>query len=81
MRSPATSIHLRRCVLPRYCRLFGIVSISAGNDMIMLQGRPRLKKAVADAYSSSFNRPIDPETEVVVTSGANEGILYRERML
>ena len=44
--------------------------------MRSLQGRPRLRRAVADAYSSSFNRPIDPETEVVITSGANEGDLY-----
>ncbi|KAK4541377.1 hypothetical protein LTR36_007978 [Oleoguttula mirabilis] len=38
-------------------------------------GRPRLKKALADAYSPFFGRPIDPDTEVTVTTGANEGML------
>lgn len=38
-----------------------------------LQGRPRLKKAIADAYTPLFKRTIDPETEVTITSGANEG--------
>jgi kynurenine aminotransferase len=37
------------------------------------QGRPRLKKALADAYSPFFGRKIDPETEVTITTGANEG--------
>lgn len=40
----------------------------------MIQGRPRLKKAIADAYSPFFGRDIDPDTEVVITSGANEGM-------
>lgn len=39
------------------------------------QGRPRLKKAVAKAYSPLFGRDIDPETEVTITTGANEGML------
>lgn len=39
------------------------------------QGRPRLKKAIADAYSPIMDRPINPETEVVITTGANEGML------
>lgn len=42
------------------------------------QGRPRLKKAIADAYSPFFGRTINPETEVSITTGANEGELgYR----
>lgn len=40
------------------------------------QGRPRLKKAIADAYSHSFGRTLNPETEVTITTGANEGTLY-----
>jgi kynurenine aminotransferase len=39
------------------------------------QGRPRLKKALADAYSPSFGRKLDPDTEVTITTGANEGWL------
>jgi kynurenine aminotransferase len=38
-------------------------------------GRPRLKKAIADAYSPFFGREIDPEKEVTITTGANEGML------
>lgn len=41
----------------------------------MAQGRPRLKKAIADAYSPFFGKAIDPETEVTITTGANEGML------
>ena len=37
--------------------------------------RPRLKKAIADAYTASFSRSLDPETEIVVTTGTNESIL------
>ena len=40
----------------------------------MPQGNPRLRKALAAAYSPFFGREINPDTEVVVTSGANEGI-------
>lgn len=39
----------------------------------MLQGRPRLKKAIADAYSPFFGKDINPDTEVSITTGANEG--------
>ncbi|KAK3831420.1 MAG: aminotransferase class I and II [Linnemannia elongata] len=38
------------------------------------KGRPRLRNALAKSYSPLFNRTLDPETEVVVTAGANEGI-------
>lgn len=44
-----------------------------GLDLIVVQGRPRLKKAIADAYSASFGRQLDPDTEVTITTGANEG--------
>ncbi len=40
----------------------------------MFQGRPRLKKALADAYSPFFGRKLNPDTEVTITTGANEGI-------
>ena len=39
------------------------------------QGRPRLLKAIADAYSPFFGKNINPETEVTITTGANEGML------
>lgn len=39
------------------------------------QGRPRLKQAIAKAYSPFFGKDINPETEVTITTGANEGML------
>ena len=39
------------------------------------KGRLRLRKAIAEAHSPGFGYNIDPETEVVVTTGANEGML------
>jgi len=39
------------------------------------KGRPRLKKALADAYSPFFGRTLNPDKEVTITTGANEGIL------
>ncbi|RDW88969.1 putative kynurenine aminotransferase [Coleophoma cylindrospora] len=45
------------------------------NQYSPTRGRPRLKKALAGAYSEWLGRPINPDTEVTVTTGANEGIL------
>jgi kynurenine aminotransferase len=39
------------------------------------QGRPRLKEALAKSYSPLFGREINPDTEISVTTGANEGML------
>lgn len=43
------------------------------NQYSPTKGRPRLKKAIADAYSPFVGRKIDPNTEVTITTGANEG--------
>ncbi|RMZ79525.1 hypothetical protein DV737_g3365, partial [Chaetothyriales sp. CBS 132003] len=45
------------------------------NQYSPTKGRPRLKKAIADAYSPFFGRKLDPDTEVTITTGANEGML------
>ena len=45
------------------------------NQYAPTKGRPRLKKAVADAHSASFGRTLNPDTEVVITTGANEAML------
>jgi kynurenine aminotransferase len=37
------------------------------------KGRIRLRQAIKNFYEASFNRPLDVETEILVTSGANEG--------
>lgn len=43
------------------------------NQYSPTKGRPRLKKAIADAYSPHWGRKINPDTEVTITTGANEG--------
>ncbi|KAJ5632513.1 kynurenine aminotransferase [Penicillium lividum] len=45
------------------------------NQYSPTKGRPRLKKAIADAYSPFFGRTLNPDTEVAITTGANEGML------
>ncbi|MCJ1227273.1 hypothetical protein MMC12_003928 [Toensbergia leucococca] len=45
------------------------------NQYSPTKGRPRLKKAIANAYSPFFGKELNPETEVTITTGANEGIL------
>lgn len=34
-----------------------------------------MRKALSDAYSPFFGRTLDPAAEIVITTGANEGIL------
>jgi kynurenine aminotransferase len=43
------------------------------NQYSPTKGRPRLKKAISDAYAPFWGRKLDPETEVTITTGANEG--------
>jgi kynurenine aminotransferase len=45
------------------------------NQYSPTKGRPRLRKAIADAYSPFFGRTLNPETEITITTGANEGML------
>lgn len=45
------------------------------NQYSPTKGRPRLKKAIADAYSPFWGRQLDADTEVTITTGANEGML------
>ena len=45
------------------------------NQYSPTQGRLRLRKALSGAYSPYFGRTLNPETEIVITTGANEGIL------
>lgn len=45
------------------------------NQYSPTKGRPRLKKAIADAYEPFWGRKLNPETEVTITTGANEGML------
>ncbi|KAH7309674.1 pyridoxal phosphate-dependent transferase [Stachybotrys elegans] len=45
------------------------------NQYAPAKGKPSLKKAVAEQYTHRLGRPIDADTEVTITTGANEGIL------
>lgn len=45
------------------------------NQYAPTRGLPILRKALADSYSPSYDRQLNPDTEIVVTSGANEGML------
>ncbi|KAG9242220.1 kynurenine aminotransferas-like protein [Calycina marina] len=45
------------------------------NQYSPTKGRPRLREAIADSYSPLWGRKLNPETEVTITTGANEGML------
>ncbi|KAJ4854624.1 aminotransferase class I and II domain-containing protein [Trichoderma breve] len=45
------------------------------NQYAPTKGRSSLRKSIAREYSLSLHRELDPDTEVTVTTGANEGIL------
>ncbi|KAI9891499.1 MAG: hypothetical protein M1814_002622 [Vezdaea aestivalis] len=45
------------------------------NQYAPTKGRPRLKKALSDAYSPFFGRQLDSETEITIATGANEAML------
>jgi len=49
------------------------------NQYSPTKGRPRLKKAIADAYSPYWGRKLNPDTEVTITTGANEGMYMGRR--
>ncbi|CAD6447307.1 2c2afa94-ea07-4759-832a-760b2c64c5a1-CDS [Sclerotinia trifoliorum] len=45
------------------------------NQYAPTKGKPSLKKAIANEYTKFLERQINPETEVTITTGVNEGIL------
>lgn len=47
---------------------------AALNQYAPTRGLPILKQAIADSYSPFFGRTLNPDTEIVVTAGANEGM-------
>jgi aspartate/methionine/tyrosine aminotransferase len=53
------------------------------NQYSPTKGRPRLKKAISEAYAPHWGRKLDPETEITITTGANEGLHHPDlgRML
>lgn len=44
------------------------------NQYSPTKGRPRLKKAISEAYAPHWGRKLDPDTEITITTGANEGL-------
>ncbi len=42
----------------------------------MSRGIPRLRRAIANWYKSSFDVDLDPETEAIVTIGSKEGLAH-----
>ncbi|VVT58352.1 uncharacterized protein SAPINGB_P006163 [Magnusiomyces paraingens] len=50
------------------------LDVAALNQYAPTRGLLNLRKAIADAYTPFFDRKLDPETEIVVTAGANEGM-------
>jgi hypothetical protein len=47
------------------------------NQYSPTRGRPRLKKAIANSYSPFWGRQLNPDTEITITTGANEGTSNR----
>ncbi len=44
------------------------------NQYAPMPGTPALKKSISEVVAKSFNRPTDPENEIVITAGATESI-------
>ncbi|MGH2532014.1 MAG: methionine aminotransferase [Thermomicrobiales bacterium] len=44
------------------------------NQYAVGHGQPRLRRAIAAAWSATYGRAVDPEGEITVTSGATEAI-------
>lgn len=45
------------------------------NQYAPTKGRPRLKEALSSMYSPHWGRKLDPNSEITITTGANEGML------
>lgn len=48
--------------------------IAGHNQYAPMPGTPALKKSISEVVAKSFNRPTDPENEIVITAGATESI-------
>ncbi len=47
----------------------------AGNHYSHPKGRIRLRNAIKNFYGPKLGKDLDVETEILVTSGANEGVV------
>ncbi|PKK47840.1 hypothetical protein CI102_7147 [Trichoderma harzianum] len=55
--------------------VWSMINEAAAESDALDRGCSSLRKSIAWEYSLSFNRELDPDTEVTVTTGAHEGIL------
>ncbi|ORX91697.1 aminotransferase [Basidiobolus meristosporus CBS 931.73] len=53
----------------------GIIQADEFNQYAPPRGVPRLRRALAKDYSPKIGRELDPEKEIIITAGANEGLL------
>lgn len=53
------------------------ISVVQYNHYSHPKGSPRLRNAISNHYSPSFGRKLNPDSEILVTSGANEGCRRR----
>jgi aspartate/methionine/tyrosine aminotransferase len=60
---------------PDFVKEAAVTAIRADlNQYAPSHGLPRLRKAIAATFERSYGHPVDPESEVTVTTGATEGL-------
>jgi len=60
---------------PDFVKEAAVAAIRADlNQYAPSHGLPRLRQAIAATFEQSYGHPVDPETEVTVTTGATEGL-------
>lgn len=60
---------------PDFVKEAAVAAIRADlNQYAPSHGLPRLRRAIARTFEQTYGRPVDPEYEVTVTTGATEGL-------
>ncbi|CDO69417.1 hypothetical protein BN946_scf184791.g12 [Trametes cinnabarina] len=59
---------------PKWARAAAVeaLDVTEGNHYAPARGRPRLRKAVKDFYGTQFGKELDPDREIMISSGANQ---------
>ena len=57
----------------------GALNTVAANHYSHPKGRIRLREALSKYYSPQFGKQLNPDTEILITSGANEGAFSTAR--
>lgn len=58
----------------------GALNNTMANHYSHPKGRIRLREALKSFYDPQFHRSLDVETEILVTSGANEGTCFESEI-